>query len=98
MVDIVHGAAPANTPKLEVVHAPDTVLRYSGGGYTLVQLALQDQFKLSFEALMQQWVLAPAGMRRADFALHKPAADGSLAVGHDIDGLLQAGGWRQHPE
>lgn len=98
LVDIVHGAAPANTPKLEVVQVPGTSLRYSGGGYTLLQLALQDHFNEPFEALMQQWVLKPAGLRSADFTLHKPTPDALFAVGHDAEGRPQAGGWRQHPE
>lgn len=98
-VQTVSGEPPSNAKKIEVVEAPGTSLRYSGGGYTIAEIALQDEFEQSFEQLMRTWLLAPVGMKQADFTV--PLPDSShvrAATGHQADGSAVEGGWRNHPE
>ena len=96
---IVRGEAPTNSRKVEVVNAPGASLTYSGGGYTVVEIALQDQLHSPFDQIMREWVLAPVGMRQANFTVPLPASSHSYtARGHQIDGTLVPGGWNNYPE
>ena len=96
---IVRAEAPGNSRKVEVLNSPNTSLAYSGGGYTLIEIALQDRLRKPFEQIMADWLIAPVGMRQADFtqplpaAIHRHAARGYLADGRGVPG-----GWHNHPE
>lgn len=95
----VQGVPPANARKVEVLGVPGEALRYSGGGYTVAEIALQARLKQPFDALMRTWLIAPVGMRQADFTQPVPAAnEARTARGHLADGAPVPGGWRLHPE
>jgi CubicO group peptidase (beta-lactamase class C family) len=95
----VQGEAPGNAGKVEVLAAPGTFLRYSGGGYTVAEIALQDRLKQPFERIMREWLTTPAGMKQADFTQPLPAASHArTARGHLPDGSAVPGGWHNHPE
>ena len=95
----VGGQAPANSRKVEVLEAPGTSLIYSGGGYTVAEIALQDRLQQPFEQIMRTWLTVPVGMKQADFTQPLPAAShGYTARGHQADGSLVVGGWHNHPE
>lgn len=96
--DVVAAAPGTNTPRAEVLAAPGAQLRYSGGGYTLAQLALQDTQGMAFEPLMQRWLFQPARLTTATFALQATDARAPIAAGHGSGGAPVAGGWHQHPE
>lgn len=96
---IVRGEAPSNTSKVSVENEPGTSLVYSGGGYTVVEIALQDHLNQDFNQIMNQWLLRPIGMKQADFSV--PLAKSKhlyTARGHQIDGTVVPGGWHNHPE
>ena len=96
---IARGEAPVNSPKIEVLGVPDSALRYSGGGYSVVQIALQDQLHGPFEQIMRQWIIRPLGMREANFSQPLAARDRSRAAhGYNIDGSAVEGGWHNYPE
>ncbi|WP_162253768.1 MULTISPECIES: serine hydrolase [unclassified Roseateles] len=97
-VDVATAAPGTNTPRPEVVLRPGEQLRYSGGGYTLAQLALQDSQKLAFEPLMQRWLFQPLGLSRATFALQRQDAGGDVAAGHGNGATAVPGGWLHLPE
>ncbi|MBC7167010.1 serine hydrolase domain-containing protein [Phenylobacterium sp.] len=59
--------------------------RYSGGGYTLLQLLIEEVSGESFDAYMRRVVFAPLGMTRSGFLL-TPAEEASLAPSFDADG------------
>lgn len=95
----VAGEAPGNSRKVEVLEAPGTSLIYSGGGYTVAEVALQDRLHEPFERIMRAWLTVPVGMKQADFTQPLPAAShGYTARGHQADGSVVAGGWHNHPE
>lgn len=52
---------------VHVAHLPDTRFSYSGGGYTLLQLIIEEVTGETFSAYMQSAVLAPLGMARSSF-------------------------------
>lgn len=96
---IVRGETPSNSRKVEVLNAPGTSLAYSGGGYTVIEIALQDQLHKPFDEIMREWLLTPVGMRQADFTMPLPTSSHPhTARGHQIDGTIVTGGWNNYPE
>lgn len=90
---------PSNARKIEVLREPNARLAYSGGGYTVVEIALQDRLHQPFEQIMREWLISPVGMRQADFTQPPPVSSHShTARGHQADGSGVPGGWHIHPE
>jgi len=54
---------------VQVVHEPGSKWEYSGGGYTLLQLLVEEVTGMSFESYMQQAVLQPLGMSRSTYVI-----------------------------
>ncbi len=100
LAQVLEGQPPANSAAVRVDIPPGSQWRYSGGGYTVLQQWLQDSSGQPFEALLQQAVLAPAGMGRSFFAPQAPLSEAqrqSIALGHQ-KGQAIPGGYRIHPE
>jgi len=57
---------------------------YSGGGYTLLQLVVEEVSGQAFNAFMTQNVFAPLGMTRSTYILEDPATN--VAEAFDMDG------------
>ncbi|MBI3712025.1 MAG: beta-lactamase family protein [Burkholderiales bacterium] len=90
---------PANGRKVEVISAPNSGVRYSGGAYTVLEIALQDRFAMPFDQLMQSWALTPFGMKQATFTQPiRPTYFPLIARGHTAAGGMVSGGWHNHPE
>ena len=97
--EILMGKGNSNSKAIEVLVQPDTYLRYSGGGYTLAELALQDIHGKPFETIMDQWALDPLEMKNSDFS--QPIGDAgrkSIVSGYGYDGAMIKGGWHNYPE
>ncbi len=98
-LDIVRGSEGVNSPAAEVITPPDETLAYSGVGYTLAELALQDIYNDEFPNIMKKWIIEPAGMNYSEFTQPFPASDSNrVAKGFDYAGKVLEGGWRNHPE
>ena len=98
-LDVVRGATGVNSPPVEVITTPGERLAYSGGGYTLAELALQDIFNEQFSDIMETWILQPAGMTNSEFTQPLPdSAAVHVAKGYTYSGQVLEGGWRNHPE
>jgi hypothetical protein len=67
IVQVLNGEAPANSNAIRVDVLPGSMWRYSGGGYTIAQLAAADVSGISFPKLMQDTVLRPFGMEHSTF-------------------------------
>jgi CubicO group peptidase (beta-lactamase class C family) len=99
VVQILNGEAPANTPPVFVDTNPGRQWRYSGGGYVIAQLLLEDVTGVPFGQLMRQSVLQPIGMTRSTYEQPLPAARMTqVALPYDADGSLLPGGPRIHQE
>ena len=77
------GEGPATAVRL--VDPPGTGYRYSGGGYTLLQAAIERRTGLAFGAWARRDVLGPLGMRDSRFG-PLPGAGAAVASGHDAEG------------
>ena len=87
-VQIFEGEPPSNVGPVELVRPPLTAMHYSGGGTTIMQLALTDARGVPFPDLMRRTVLEPVGMTRSTFEQPlPPALDTNAARGHRGDGL-----------
>lgn len=58
---------PSQATAVQLVSAPGTEWSYSGGGYTLLQLAVEELSGESFEAYLEREVLDPLGMTSSRF-------------------------------
>ena len=78
------GASPGAKGKVEVGIEPGTAWRYSGGGYALLQLLIEDLSGEPFEAYMQRVVFRPLGMVHSTFHW-SPAQGTTLAAFYGKD-------------
>ncbi|HJV41312.1 serine hydrolase domain-containing protein [Caulobacter sp.] len=95
---ILDGAAPANTPPVVVDQPVGVGYRYSGGGYTIVQLAVTDAARKPFPAIARAKLLAPLGMARSTFDQPLAAGTPNVALAHDEAGQPIPGGFHVYPE
>lgn len=68
LVQILNGENPSNTGAVRMVRPPATAYHYSGGGTTILQLALIDIYGKPYEEILEQNVLVPLGMVNSTFA------------------------------
>jgi CubicO group peptidase (beta-lactamase class C family) len=75
-------AADADNQPLAVVFPPGQGWHYSGGGYTLMQLVVEEIAKQSFAEFAQSAVLIPLGMNNSYFeAPQQPRSEIAVAYG-----------------
>lgn len=99
VVQILNGEKPSNTRKLFMERAPMSAMEYSGGGVTLMQLALSDARKRPFADILRDDVLRPIGMTRSTYEQPLPdALDRNAARAHDGQGRARAAKWHVYPE
>ncbi len=88
-----------NTPPIRVWKQPDESWRYSGGGYTILQLLLCDQTGVPFPVLMHDMVLTPLHMSHSTYEQPLPATlHATAAAGYDRSGRKVDGDWHVYPE
>ena len=97
-LQVIKGEPPSLTPAVAIQTIPGAAYAYSGGGYTIAQIAMQQCLRTPFAELMRQQVLQPLGMRRSTFAQPLPAAEHNRAHGHYVDGSEVKGGAYVYPE
>ncbi|UTW59279.1 beta-lactamase family protein [Kordiimonas sp. SCSIO 12603] len=97
--DVVAGAGTANTGAVIVDFEPGTNWRYSGGGYTVMQLALEDRAGVWFPEIVNKLTVKPAGMNESFFDFIVPENKKALlASGHLPNGEIVKDGYVVHPE
>ncbi|WP_321477754.1 serine hydrolase [uncultured Paludibaculum sp.] len=96
---LLDGKAPANTAPVRVTKAPGSGYRYSGGGYEVMQLLLEDVTGQRFEHLARALILDPLGMKRSSY--EQPLGEErarNAASAYRGDGRAIAGRWHTYPE
>lgn len=63
-----NGPIRADEP-VELIYEPDTDFKYSGGGYTILQLLIEEVSGMPFEEYMQQAVFTPLEMEHTSFII-----------------------------
>jgi len=64
---LLEGIPPATKEPVRVVHKPQTEFSYSGGGYLVALLAMQDVSNKSFNDIMEDNIVHPIGMKHSGF-------------------------------
>jgi len=96
---VLDGTPPANTAPVRVDLVPGSRWRYSGGGYTIAQLAMSDTLGQAFPDLMRTLCLAPARMSLSTYEQPLPASRlAQAAAGYRGDGSPVAGKRHVYPE
>lgn len=99
VVQILNGDKPSNTGKVLMERPPFTAFKYSGGGVTIVQLAITDTTGREFPEVMKSLVLDPIGMRNSAFEQPLSAErDRQAARAHDGRGHAMDAKWHVYPE
>ena len=99
LVQLLDGVTPANTAAVRIDLKPGTRHRYSGGGYEVMQLLVEDVTGEPFARVAQRLVLGPLGMTHSTFEQPLPAAVlASAAAGHDDKGGVISGKRHTYPE
>ncbi len=98
-VQILNGEEPSNVGDVFMERPPMTAMKYSGGGVTVMQLALSDALGRPFADIVQEYVLDPAGMTRSTFEQPlPPERDRNAARGHVRGGGASGPKWHVYPE
>jgi len=93
------GTAPANTGAVYPDTIPGSLWRYSGGGYTVMQLMMEEATGKSFASLMKKRLLGPLGMEQSTYGQPLPTRfHQQAALAHDEQGKKIDGGWHIYPE
>ena len=90
LVQVLDGVPPANNVPVRVSTPPGQEWRYSGGGYVLLQVLLEDITGEPFARWMRREVLRPAGMMSSRFGRLTDAPLAQAASGH-IEGRVIEG-------
>src|SRR5439155_3325372 len=99
LVQILDGQPPSNVGAVRMERAPSTAMKYSGGGVTLMQLAMVDVIGKPFSDIMQEFVLRPLEMTRSGY--EQPLSkerDQRAARAHDREGKPMDAKWHVYPE
>jgi len=69
-LDGENGPVRANE-KVEVIIDPQTKFQYSGGGYTILQLMIEEVSKMPFEKYMHTTIFKPLKMKNTSFTINR---------------------------
>ncbi|XOV80721.1 MAG: serine hydrolase domain-containing protein [Aestuariibacter sp.] len=98
-VQVLDGQSPANSEAVKVVYTPGSKFQYSGGGYTLMQLALADYYQQPFDEWMRDQVLSPLAMTNSTYQQPLPSTlIENTSSGHYSNGNKVDGGFHVYPE
>jgi CubicO group peptidase (beta-lactamase class C family) len=99
VVQIINGQSPSNVGPVSMARPPLQAMQYSGGGFTILQLALTDAVGRPFPEILRDAVLSPIGMTNSVFEQPlSPARDRNAARGHDDNGKSMGAKWHVYPE
>ncbi|MBO6576043.1 MAG: beta-lactamase family protein [Rhodothermales bacterium] len=88
-----------NTDSVRVYKTPGESWQYSGGGYTIMQLAMAEAANQSFPDILQARVLEPAGMTSSGYWQPLPERlYDAAATGYRSSGAVVDGNWHVYPE
>ena len=99
LVQLLDGAKPANSAAVRVDTPVGSRWRYSGGGISIAQLAVEDETKKPFAQSVRELVLQPFGMTNSTYVQPLPAdLRDKAATGYQRDGTAVAGRYHTYPE
>ena len=99
LLQLLEATTPANSAPTRVDLPVGAQWRYAGGGYSIVQLAIEDVTKRPFAEVLRELVLEPAEMSRSTFVQPLPAdLRAKAATGYRVTGEPVGGRAHTYPE
>ena len=99
LVQVLNGEPPANTKAVRLEGKPGSQWNYSGGGYTVMQLLVEEVTHQPFASWLHDAVLVPLGMRHSTYGQPLPSSMGAdVATPDAADGQPIPGGAHTYPE
>ncbi|MFK7817287.1 MAG: serine hydrolase domain-containing protein, partial [Planctomycetaceae bacterium] len=104
LIQVLNGQQPANSSRVRANRTSGTKYKYSGGGYCVAQLLIQEKTNKAFAAAMNDLVLKPLQMKASTYqqplpaALHDRAASGHRSRSFFRKGSVVRGEWHVYPE
>ncbi len=100
IIDVLNGKKPLIvTEAVEVVQTPGSAFSYSGGGISILQLAMQSITGEDFATWMDANVLLPLGMKNSTYQQPLPKIyDYRASSAHDKNGNPYPGKYHSYPE
>lgn len=101
---VLDGEKPAKNEAIKIIIPSGKKLIYSGGGYTVMQILLEDIYKKkfgekSFTHIMRDEVFKNLGMISSGFDLEELLKNKNvIAKGHDEEGIALENGYLHYPE
>lgn len=98
LTQILDGVPGKNEP-VRVVSEPGAQPTYSGGGYVMAQLAIEDHTGRTLEELADTLMFEPLGLELSTYRILDASDRTRVAVGYRADGAeVAGGGWHAYPE
>jgi len=99
LLDVLDGKGYANNDPIRAESVPGSIYSYSGGGYEVLQLLIEDVTNQPFREYMTAHLFQQLGMNSSDFIqpIDLPL-ESRAASGHDADGKVLPGKWHTYPE
>lgn len=97
IIEVLNGQG--NTGSIEVDTVPGTLWRYSGGGYTVMEKAVEDVSGMSLDEYQAANILPALGMAHSTFT--QPLAErfhANASAAYRSDGSIIEGLWHNYPE
>ena len=99
MLQVLDGRAPSNNSPIRVNTTPGSAVRYSGGGFVIVQQLVTDVTGQPCSKHLNNFVLQPLGMTNSTFDQPLPDSKGPQAAhGYYGNGDPVKHGWHTYPE
>lgn len=84
---VLDGLTPSNSEPIRVMNTPGKEYSYSGGGYTVLQMVIEDVTNKPISDLAEEYVFKPAGMKNSTFLKPLPESlEKELAFAHNDKG------------
>jgi len=98
-VQVLNGEEPANSDPVVADTVPGALFRYSGGGFTVMQLLLCDITGQPFPEIVEERVLSKIGMDNSTYVQPLPEDIAQYAaIAHRSNGSPIEGNWHTYPE
>lgn len=98
-VQILDGEDPSNVGPVRMNKSPMQAMAYSGGGVTIMQLALEDVTNTPFAEYVRKAVFGPVGMQSSTFEQPLTTVpDYIVARAHSSRGRAMRAKWKVYPE
>jgi CubicO group peptidase (beta-lactamase class C family) len=96
IISVLNGTG--NTPPILVDTPPDSIWRYSGGGYTVMEKVVEDVTGMPLETYLKD-ILPDFGMAQSTYEQPLPQArHAEASAAYDDQGQLIEGLWHNYPE